>query len=117
MKNMPILKLKSGMRMRRLDGPSKRHIIRNSANKEINRIAKKNSTGRIIRGAAAAVRAVVPEDKVVVDIKKLLISVSSLALSRPSSLRRNPKNSLMRTHQQSNLPPAMVATPKPAIDK
>ena len=104
--------------MRKLDEPSKRHTIRNNANKESSRIVKKSSTDRvvIIRGAAVE-RAVVLEDKVVVGIKKQLISVSSLALSHPSSLRRNQKNSLMRTHQQSNLPPATVATPKPAIDK
>ena len=107
------------MRMRRLDVPSKRHIIRNSVNKESNnRIAKKISTGRIIRGVAAAVeRAVVPEDKVVEGIKKQLISVSSSALSHPSSLHRNQKNSLMRIQEQSNRPLATLATAKLATDK
>ena len=105
------------MPMRRLDGLSKRHIIRNSANKESNRIAKKNSTGRIIRGAAV-VRAVVPEDKVVADIKmQQLISVSSLALSHLSSLRRNQKNSQMRINQPSNPPLETAATAKLATDK
>ena len=117
-KNMLIQKLISGTRMRKLDEPSKRHTIRNNANKESSRIVKKSSTDRvvIIRGAAVE-RAVVLEDKVVVGIKKQLISVSSLALSHPSSLRRNQKNSLMRTHQQSKLPLAMEATAKPVIDR
>ena len=116
MKNMLIQKLRSGTRMRKLDGPSKRHTIRNNANKESSRIVIKSSTDRvvIIRGAAVE-RAVVLEDKVVVGIKKQLISVSSLALSHPSSLRRNQKNSLMRTHQQSNLP--LEVTAKPVIDR
>ena len=105
------------MPTRRLDGPSKRHIIRSSANRENNRIARKNSTGRIIRGAAA-VRAVAPEDKVVADIKmQQLISVSSLALSHLSSLRRNRKNSQTRIHRPSNPPLATAATVKLATDK
>ena len=105
------------MPTRRLDGPSKRHIIRNNANRENNRIARKNSTDRIIRGAAV-VRAVVPEDKVVADIKmQQLISVSSLALSHLSSLRRNRKNSQTRIHQPSNPPLATAATAKLATDK
>ena len=105
------------MRMSRLDRLSKRHIIRNNANKESNRIAKKISTGRIIRGAAV-VRAVVPEDKVVADIKmQQLISVSSLALSHQSSLHQNQKNSQMRIHQLSNPPLATAVTANLATDK
>ena len=115
MKNMLIQKLRSGTRMKKLEKPSRRHIIRNSANRESSRIVKRNSIDRVIIRGAAVERAVVPEDKVVVGIKKQLISVSSLALSHPSSLRRNQKNSLMRTHQQSNLP--LEATAKPAIDR
>ena len=116
MKNMLIQKLTSGTRMRKLEKPSRRHIIRNNANRESSRIVKRISIGRvIIRGAEAVERAVVPEDKVVAIIKKRLVSVSSLALSHPSSLRRNQKNSLMRTHQQSNLP--LEATANPVIDR
>ena len=103
------------MPTRRLDGPSKRHIIRNNANRESSRIVKRNSIDRVIIRGAAVARAVVPEDKVVAGIKKQLISVSSSALSHPSSLHRNQKNSLMRTHQQSNLP--LEAKPKPVIDR
>ena len=115
---MLIQKLRSGMRMRRLDVPSKRHIIRNNASKESNRIARKNNTGRTIRVVAAEARAVVPEDKVVADIKmQQLISVSSLALSHLSSLRRNRKNSQTRIHQPSNPPLATAATVKLATDK
>ena len=114
---MLIQKLRSGTRMRKLDGPSTRHIKRNNANKESSRIVKKNSTDRVIIRGAAVERAVVLEDKVVVGIKKLLISVSSLALSHPSSLRRNQKNSLMRTHQRSKLPLEMEATAKLVIDR
>ena len=118
MKNMPILRLRSGMLRKSNVRSSKRHIIRNKESKESNKIAKKNNIGKIIRGVAAAVRAVVPEVRVVAGTKTQLTSVSSSALSHLSSLRRNLKNSQMRVQQQrSSLPLVMVATVKQATDK
>ena len=114
---MPIQKLRSGMRMRRHDGPSKRHIIRNNASKESNRIARKNNTGRTIRVVAAEARAVVPEDKVVVGIKTLLTSVSSLVHSHLSSLHQNQKSSQMKINQRSNLLLEMAVMAKQATDR